>query len=94
MSNAVAPTILSCRSLGASVTASQFSAVTSLAPYGAPLEDGGGAGDLGPGSSSIFLRSLLSIFTIFPYSRYLTAFALFPFSGTSPPSIYLVKTFW
>ena len=53
-----------------------------------------GAGDLGPGSSILFLRSLLSVFPIFPYSGYLTAFSLFSFSGPSPPFIFLATTFW
>ena len=75
----MAPEVSSCRTLGAFVTVSRLSAVTSLALFGAPLEDGGGAGSFGPGSFSTFLRSLLSIFPIFYYSRYLTMFAFFLF---------------
>ena len=65
------PAVLSCRSLGASVTARCLSAVTSHDLYEAPLEDGDGAGSFDPGSSSTFLLSLLSIFPIFPFFGYL-----------------------
>ena len=46
------------------------------------------ASGLRPGSSCIFLRSLLSIFLIFAYSRYLMSFALFTLSGASSPAIF------
>ena len=69
----MAPEILLCWFLGAFVIASRLSAVTSLALSRVPLQDGGDAGGLNQGSSSLFLQGLFSISAL---------------SGTSPPPIF------